>query len=76
MKIERFNEDYEFDVKLNDLNNKLYEILYSELAIENVPYTDDLQISDYSVRNTVDKIVSYFGGEELLYLINTKKFNL
>jgi len=76
MKIERFNEDHEFDVKLNELNNKLYSIIFNELELESVQYTDDVQISYDSVRNACDKIISYFGGEFLLSALDTKKFNL
>lgn len=77
MKIERFNEDHEFDVKLNDLNNKIYSIISNELSIESVSYSDgDVQISYDSVRDACDKIISYFGAESLLSAIDTKKFNI
>ena len=77
MKIERFDEEHEFDVKLNELNNKLYNIIYNELELEYVKYTEnDVQISYESIRNACDKIISYFGGEFLLSALDTKKFNL
>ena len=61
MKIERFNENHEYDVKINELNNALYAIIFNELELEPVEFTDDVQISYDSVRNACNKIISYFG---------------
>ena len=55
MKIERFNENHEYDVKINELNNALYAIIFNELELEPV------EISYDSVRNACNKIISYFG---------------
>jgi len=77
MKIERFNEEFEFDKQIDELVSIIYNIIDNNVYTQSVEYGDgDVEISNNSKYDTSKKIIEYLKEQGLLTALTAKKFNI
>jgi len=75
MKIKKFNENLDIE---KDITGEMYNIMSSWLDLQDIPYTNDVEISEKSIEESSKQIFDMLvdKGIDFKQLKDAKKYNL